>query len=487
MEDYDTLDGLALGERVRRGDVSAVELAHKSIRRIEEGNAALNAVVTRRFDAALAEAAAMDKARAAKTSRAADEVGASQAFAGVPFLVKELVASVTGTETTSASRLYAGTTARADSEIVARMRRAGLVIMGKTNSPEFGLSPTTESLLYGVTRNPWNVDLSPGGSSGGSAAAVAAGMVPLAHATDGGGSIRIPASCCGLFGLKPTRARVSAGPEGGEGLSGLAHQHVVTRSVRDSAALLDAIAGPMSGDPYSAAPPVRPFLEEVGLPPGRLRIAISARAPTGVPVDAECVAALHDAARLCESLGHHVEEASPEFDAMAVESGFETVFACNTHANIVRKTGGAPAPEGSVEPLTRALAERGSRIDAATFILALQGLHRESRRVAGFFERYDVWLTPTLAQTPRPIGAFAIESPDVDAWLGKLAAYLPFTYLFNITGQPAASVPLYWTDAGVPIGVQIASRYGDEATLLRLAAQMEAARPWFDRRPPAPR
>ncbi len=468
MDDYEDHDGLGLAALVRARQVSAGELMDAALARIARHNPALGAVVTPLYDAA-------------RTSIARGLPAGP--FEGVPFLVKELVASVAGAATTAASRLYAGNMATADSEIVARLRRAGLVILGKTNSPEFGLSPATESLLYGVTRNPWNLALSPGGSSGGSAAAVAAGMVPLAHATDGGGSIRIPASCCGLFGLKPTRGRVTAGPEGGEGLSGLAVQNVVSRSVRDSAALLDAIAGPMPGDPYAAAPPARPFLDEVGSAPGRLRIAFARTAPNGVPLDAPCIAAVDDAARLCEQLGHHVEEASPAFDADAVARGFEMVFACNMLANATRTTGGVLPPQGQIEPLTRAVAERGLGVSAAQYIANQQSLQRQTRRIAGFFERVDLWLTPTLAQTPRPIGWFGIETTDAQAWLDKLAAYLPFTYLFNVTGQPAVSVPLYWTPQGVPIGVQFAARTGDEALLLRLGAQLEAARPWFDRRP----
>ncbi|MCJ0761766.1 amidase [Variovorax terrae] len=469
MNDYEHHDGLGLARLVQQGEVTPQELLEAALARIAQHNPQLNAVVTPLYDAARAEIA-----RGLPPGP----------FQGVPFLVKELVASVAGAATTSSSRLYAKQMPAADSEIVARLRRAGLVIAGKTNSPEFGLSPTTESLLYGITCNPWRTDLSPGGSSGGAAAAVASGMVPLAHATDGGGSIRIPASCCGLFGLKPTRARITAGPEGGEGLNGLAHQHVVSRSVRDSAALLDAVAGPMPGDPYMAVPPERPYLDEVGRAPGRLRIAYAKTAPTGVPLDAACVAAVEDAARLCEQLGHEVEEASPDYDAQAVERGFEMVFAANTTANIARATGGALPGQGLVEPMTQALAELGRGYGAAEYILNLQSLQRQARRIAGFFGRYDIWLTPTLAQTPRPIGYFGIESSDVRAWLAKLAAYLPFTYPFNITGQPAASVPLYWTADGLPIGCQFAARYGEEGLLLRLCAQLEAARPWFGRRPP---
>ena len=469
MTDYEEHDGLDLARLVQRGDVSAQELFDAALERVRRHNPQLNAVVT-----PLDEAARAELARGLPRGP----------FQGVPFLVKELVASVAGAATTASSRLYAGAVASADSEIVARWRRAGLLIVGKTNSPEFGLSPATESLLYGLTRNPWRLDLSPGGSSGGAAAAVASGMVPLAHATDGGGSIRIPASCCGLFGLKPTRARVSAGPEGGEGLSGLAHQHVVSRSVRDSAAALDAIAGPLPGDPYAAAPPERPFLDEVGRAPGRLRIAFARTAPTGVAVDADCVAAVEDAARLCEQLGHHVQEASPEFDALALERGFQDVFAANTMANIARATGGGLCDPALVEPLTYALAERGRRLSAADHILNLHALHRQGRRIAAFFQRHDVWLTPTLAQTPRAVDHFDIRSGDEQRWMQQLGDYLPFTYPFNVTGQPAASVPLYWSAEGLPIGCQFAARYGEEGLLLRLCAQLEAARPWFHRRPP---
>lgn len=469
MNDYENYDGLGLAQLVRRGEVTAAELLAAAESRVSQRNAALNALVTPLFDAA-------------RQAVAAGLPGG--AFQGVPFMVKELVASVAGTATTAASRLYAKNLAVADSEIVARFRRAGVCIVGKTNSSEFGLSPCSESLLYGITRNPWRLDLSPGGSSGGSAAAVAAGFVPVAHATDGGGSIRIPASCCGLFGLKPTRARISAGPEGGEGLSGLAMQHVVSRSVRDSAAMLDAVAGPMRGDPYVAVPPVRPYLDEVSAAPGRLRIGFARRAPTGVPLHAQCVAAVEDAARLCESLGHHVEEASPDYDAAALRDHFGLVFAAHTMANATRSTGGVLPDRALLEPLTYALAERGQGISAARFITALHALHHQSRRIAGFFAGYDLWLTPTLAQPPQPIGRFAIESSDVDDWLARIDAFLPFTYPFNITGQPAMSVPLYWSDEGLPIGCHFVARYGDEAMLFRLAGQLEQARPWFARRAP---
>ena len=469
ISDYEDYDGLGLADLVRRKQLTEADLLQAAIDRSARDNPRLNAIVTPLYEAA----------RAAVAQGVPDGP-----FRGVPFLIKELVASVAGSATTAASRLLAGNIASADSEVVARMRRAGLVIIGKTNSPEFGLSPMTESRLYGITRNPWHLQRAPGGSSGGSAAAVAAGIVPLAHATDGGGSIRIPASCCGLFGLKPTRGRISAGPQGGEGLNGLAVQHAVTRSVRDSAALLDAIAGPMPGDPYFAAPPSRPFLAEVTTELGRLRVAFARTAPNGAAVHADCVAAVEHAARLCERLGHDVQEVSPQFDAHALERSFQMVFAANTMANIAHVTGGPMPDRALVEPLTYALAERGRTIDAAQYILNLHALHRQSRVIAGFFEQYDVWLTPTLAQPPTPIGHFDIESGDVDRWLARLSAYIPFTFPFNVTGQPAMSVPLWQGGDSLPIGCQFAARYGDEATLFRLAGQLERAQPWWATVPP---
>ena len=470
MTDYGSHDGLALADLVRRREVSAGELLERALACAAECNPALNAVVTSLHDAA----------------RAAIAAGLPEGpFTGVPFLVKELLAGVAGAATTNGSRLLAGAVARHDSELVARFRRAGLVVFGKTNSPEFGLLPVTESALYGAARNPWHPAHSPGGSSGGSAAAVAAGIVPAAHATDGGGSIRIPASCCGLFGLKPTRGRTSFGPDVGEGLSGLSTQHVVSRSVRDSAALLDATAGMAAGDPYGAPSPAGPWLAETSVEPGHLRIGFTRAAPTGVAVHADCIAAVDDAARLCESLGHHVEEASPECDWHALERGFGTVFGAHAMANIARATGGPMPERGLVEPMTWAVAERARSLSAADLIVALHGLSREARRLAGFFARFDLWLTPTLAAPPLPLGHFVALPPTAEAWAAGFTSYCPFTYPFNVSGQPAVSVPLHWNSAGLPIGVQFAARVGDEATLFRIGAQLERARPWFSRRPAA--
>jgi Asp-tRNA(Asn)/Glu-tRNA(Gln) amidotransferase A subunit family amidase len=466
--DYQRLDALDIAGLVRRGEVSATEVLETAIAAIEAKNGPLNAVVTKLYE----------QARDAAAQGLADGP-----LRGVPYLFKELVVSVKGAATTSASRLYARNMPASDSEIVARCRRAGMAILGKTNSSEYGLQPVTEPHLYGPARNPWNTGFSPGGSSGGAAAAVSSGMVPLAHATDGGGSIRIPASCCGLFGLKPTRARITAGPEGGEGLSGLASQHAVTRSVRDSAALLDATAGPMPGDPYAPRPPAGSYLDAAGRDPGRLRIAFATAAPNGAAVHPDCVAAVLKAARLCEELGHHVEEAVPQFDVGAVEQAFAHVFQANVMANVGRANGGALPEEGQIEPLTMALARRGREISAPAYIASLQTLHREARRIASFHEEFDIWLTPTLATPPPPVGKFDSDITDVDLWLERLMGIIPFTYIANFTGQPAMSVPLGMSQDGLPVGCHFAARYGEEDLLFSLAGQIERAAPWSGMRP----
>lgn len=466
--EYGRLDALGIAELVRSGEVSEREVLDTVIDLMGERNPPLNAIVATLYDQA----------------REAVAAGLPEGpFAGVPYVFKELVVSVLGTPATSASRLYADNMPAAESEIVSRCRRAGMVVVGKTNSSEFGLSAVTEPHLFGPTKNPWNLDYSPGGSSGGSAAAVAAGILPMGHATDGGGSIRIPASCCGLFGLKPTRARITAGPETGEGLAGFASQHAVTWSVRDSAALLDVTAGPLPGDPYYPPPPARSYLEEVSVDPRPLHIAFSTTAPDGAAIDPECRKAVLDAARLCESLGHTVEEASPEFDVEQVQQGFLAVFQANTMANIARKTGGGLPRPGEVEPLTLALAERGLAMPAAEYIATLQGLQRQTRRFAGFYDHYDMWLTPTLGTPPPKLGSFPTDGDDVDRWFASLTAFIPFTYLCNVTGQPAMSVPLGQTADSLPVGCHFAARYGAEDMLFRLAGQLERAQPWSGRRP----
>ena len=315
-------------------------------------------------------------------------------------------------------------------------------------------------------------------------------MVAIAHGNDAGGSIRIPASCCGLFGLKPTRGRNPLGPHYGDLFSGVVAEHVLTRSVRDSAAFLDAVSGPDPGDPYGPPPPARPFVEEAGSDPGRLRIAYAARTPLGTELHPDCIAAVEDAARLCEALGHEVTEATPSYDAERFWQSMTSILAVGTAWGLEdwsRRTGRALSPE-SFEPFVWAFSERGRGIPAPEYMLAVQDVQRESRNIARFFEDYDLWLTPTLGRPPVPLGAFSIRdgaSPEEALEVRKkTAAFSPFTYVFNGTGQPAMSVPLFWNGENLPVGVHFAARFGEEATLFRLAAQLEAARPWKDRRPP---
>ncbi|NIQ37241.1 MAG: amidase [Proteobacteria bacterium] len=470
FSDIAFLDATAQAELIRKREVTPIELVEGAVERIERLNPTLNAVVTPMYDAA----------RATATGKLPDGP-----FAGVPFLLKDLLASYAGVRLTSGSTLLENYVPDHDSELVVRLKKAGLVILGKTNTPEFGILPTTEPHLFGPSRNPWNTERTTGGSSGGSASAVAAGLVPMAHANDGGGSIRIPASCCGVFGLKPTRARNPLGPDMGDIMGGLVVEHAVTRSVRDSAALLDTTAGPDLGDPYWAPPPERPFFQEVGENPGRLRIAFTTEAGTGVPVHPDCISAVQSAVTLCEDLGHELIEGAPELDTTVMFQAFATLWSAGCAAfldHIALETGQNPTSE-QVEPLTWALYEMGRKHTASDCLLALAALQKGARDVAGFFQDHDVWLTPTLAEPPVPLGTF--DSPPDNPLQGfyRAAAFVPFTPICNITGQPAMSVPLFWNAEGLPIGSHFVGRFGDEATLFRLAAQLEEARPWTIRRP----
>jgi amidase len=407
-------------------------------------------------------------------------------FTGVPFLLKDIFASYAGVPLTFGSVFLRDYVPDHDSELVARQKRAGLITLGKTNLSEFGFIPTTEPRLFGPTRNPWDTGRMPGGSSGGSAAAVAAGMVPAAHGADGGGSIRMPASCCGLFGLKPTRARTPAGPDYGDILGGLECSHALTRSVRDSAALLDATSGPDVGDPYWAPPPARPFLQEVGADPGRLRIAFSVESPTGTMVHDDCVKAVRDAAALCAGLGHEVEEAAPAVLGEQLVQPFLTIWAAGGAMAVdgfALITGRTATPD-QFEPLTWALCEMGRRTSASSYLIAVALLQMVARDAGHFLVDYDVWLTPTLTEPPLPLGSF--DSPPENPLKGidRAAEFMPFTPIANFTGLPAMSVPLFWNADGLPVGTHFMGRFGDEATLFRLAAQLEEARPWAGRRPP---
>jgi amidase len=346
--------------------------------------------------------------------------------------------------------------------------------------------PTTEPTLYGPCRNPWNLDHSTGGSSGGSAAAVAAGIVPIGHANDGGGSIRIPASCCGLVGLKPTRARNPLGPILGDAMNGLVSEHVVSRTVRDSAAVLDCTAGPDVGDPYWAPPPERPYREEVSRDPGRLRIACWTRTLNGDAIHPECVTAVEQTARLCADLGHEIVEAAPPVDMGTLFDPFLAIWAAGCTALIdatALATGRNPAAE-FFEPFTWALYERGRAVTGAQYQISVGAIQLASRRVAAFFEAHDAWLSPTLAAPPVKLGAFDQSESDLDKAFAQLTGYVPFTPIFNATGQPAISLPLHWSADGLPVGVQFAARFGDEGLLYRIAGQLERARPWIDRKPP---
>ncbi len=470
-DEFAFFDALAQAELVRRREVKPLELVDAAIERIERLNPVLNAVVTPMYEQA--RTLAMGKLP-------------KGAFTGVPFLIKDIVASYAGVRMTMGSSFLSDLVSTVDSELVVRLKRAGLIILGKTNTPELGLLPTTEPRLFGPSRNPWDTSRTTGGSSGGSAAAVAAGLVPMAHANDGGGSIRIPASCCGLFGLKPTRARNPLGPNFGDIMGGLVVEHALTRTVRDSAALLDVTSGPDLGDPYWAPPPKRSFLKEVGAEPGRLRIAFTTRAATGVPVHADCVNAVHDAAALCAELGHEVVERTLTVDGELIAHAFMTIWSagCAWTIDSAALVLGRKATPAQFEPATWAMYELGQRQTASAYLGAVTILQGISRAVARFFVDYDILLTPTLAEPPLPLGSFDSPLEDPLQAQRRAAAFCPFTPICNITGQPAMSLPLFWNADGLPIGTHFVGRFGDEATLFRLAAQLEAARPWANRRPP---
>ena len=471
FEDYSSHDALGLAALVRDGEVSTEELLEAAIKRIDEVNPDLNAVIHKAYD----------------LGRAAIAGGLPDGpFRGVPFLLKDLAVYCAGMPTAFASRLFADFMPDHDSTLVERQRAAGLMILGKTNSSEFGICAAVEPELYGACFNPWDRSRSPGGSSGGAAAAVAAGMVPMAHATDAGGSIRIPASNCGLFGLKPTRGRTPQGPDLGEGLCGMSAQLCVSRSVRDSAALLDATHGPAPGDPYAAAAFEGSYLGEMGADPGRLRIALITETLDGKVVHPECAAAAESAARLCEELGHKVETAGPEVDVQAMRDAWRVIAAANLWAVMTarcRALGREPSGD-DVEPITWLWAQEGRERNAAELYAAIQSMHRVGRSVGEFFQRYDVLLSSTMANPPLPMGFMDMTGGDLDDYIERqLLDEIPFTPLFNESGGAAMSVPLHWTEDGLPVGVHFGADLGAEALLLRLAAQLEEATPWADRWP----
>lgn len=471
LQDVSWEDGLAQAALVRAGEVTSRELVESAIRRIEHVDPVLNTVVTRLFGQALAAAEA-------------DDVAATP-FAGVPMLLKDHLATYGGARHTSGSVFLRHNVAKRDSELVVRFKRAGMIPVGLTNTCELALLSTTEPVLHGATLNPWDRTRSAGGSSGGSAAAVAAGLVPFAHGNDSAGSLRIPASCCGVFGLKPSRGRMSPAPRG-DIAPGIWSEHVMTRSVRDSAAVLDATAGALAHDPYSGPLPAGRFQDSVGADPGRLRIAVSDRPLQGGDVDPACVAAVWETAQLCAELGHEVVEAAPAIDGAALEADFFALYSVAASARIalwVEWMGREPDP-AELEPLTWAVREAGQRYSAVEHVRAVQRLQRAARRIVEFFDTADVWLTPTLAEPPAPLGYFDPSPLDPLATLDLDARFSPFTWVANVTGQPAMSVPLAWNDDGLPIGSHFMAPPGGEHILFGLAAQLEQARPWAHRRAP---
>jgi amidase len=444
-------------ELVRSGEVSPVELVDTYLERIERLDPELNAYVT----------VCADEAPAA--ARAAESQPAERPFHGVPLPIKDL-SETAGIRTTFSCGAFADYVPDFDAAVVRRLKEAGFILLGKTNTPEFGSTAVTESELNGACRNPWDTTRTPGGSSGGAAAALAAGLCPVAQGSDGGGSIRIPASCCGLFGIKPSRGRVSPAPYGG--LEGLSSSGPISRTVLDAAALLDVMEGYETGDPYWAPPPERPYREEAGLDPAPLRIAVTTTPGFPAAVDPACAAAADDAAGLLSALGHDVEEATPAWSDERLVDFFTRVWQIH------------PALYGEdvarYEPLNRWLAEQAAQTSSIAYVLATTGLRELARRVVSFWDDYDLLLTPTLAQPPVPIGSIMTGEP----WeqFGKAAAFTPFTPIVNVTGQPAVSVPLWWGNDDLPIGVHLIGRPAGEATLFRVSAQLEQARPWRDRR-----
>jgi amidase/6-aminohexanoate-cyclic-dimer hydrolase len=469
---YDDFDALGLAALVRAGELRAGELLDEALRRVEERNPAVNALT------------AVFEARARAQIAAGLPNGP---LAGVPFLLKDLATDLAGEVTTNGSRFFRDRVATTTSFVVERYLEAGLVVFGKTTTPELGLNASTEPVLTGPTRNPWDLQRSAGGSSGGAGAAVAAGILPAAHATDGGGSIRIPASCNGLFGLKPSRGRTPSGPPHGDNWSGLSVGHAVTRTVRDSAALLDAVAGPTVGEPYaSPALPTGGFLQALYEGPGTLRVGVAREGRPGVGVDADCLVAVERAVALLEQLGHRVEEVALPLDWPALLAATSTIVSCHVAATIADRAaevGREPGPD-DLEAMARTQLGLAAQRSGVDFVGAVRTIQRTGRAMGRLLTDVDVVLTPTLGTAPLPLGELDANTDDLATFGARAGRVAQFLGVANATGQPAMSVPLHWNDAGLPIGVQFLGRFGDEATLLALARQLEEAAPWRDRRPP---
>jgi len=469
FKEFGDYDAVGLAELVRNKDVTAKELLDEAVARTAKVDPQINAVVVKHYDYAERQIA-----------RGLPD----GPFTGVPFLLKDLD-PLEGTRTTSGASLLKDFVADHNSTLAQRFLDAGLAIFGKSASPEFGLMPTTESRLFGPTRNPWNLDHSSGGSSGGAAAAVAARILPVAHASDGGGSIRIPASASGVFGMKPTRARNPVGPDRGEGWGGFAVGHVLSISVRDSAVMMDAVHGAEPSSLYVAPPPERPFSQEVGRDPGRLRISFTDKSPYGEAIDPEIAEAVRDTARLLAGLGHHVEERAPPLPADPAAT-ITTIVGGNSALTVrlLEQRFGRKLTSDDVERLTLAGAENSLKLTPADYVAAQLAAFQISRALATFFEGCDIFLSPTLCAPPLRLGELNTMSEDLSHIAPVLRRYMPGTSMFNMSGQPAMSVPLAWNKAGLPLGMMFAAKLGEEGLLFRFAGQLEQARPWKDKRPP---
>jgi len=472
LAEYAGYDGLGLAEQIRKKEVTAQEVAELVLEGYQKINPSINAIVEIYAD---------------RVKNANQLLLPDRPLGGVPIFLKDLGAAEAGKLQERGSRLAKGMIANADAYLTRCFKEAGTFILGRTATPELGFAATTESILTGATRNPWDLNRIAGGSSGGSAAAVAAGIVPVAHASDGGGSIRIPAACCGVVGLKPSRGRVSCGPDTDERLFGLVQEFVVSRSVRDTAALLDAAGKPAPGDPYVIIQPQRPFLEAVGAPTGKLHIAYTADSWTGVAVNPEISANVKKIARMCEDMGHFVETAKPQFDlgpyfsALGVLWNSSLGYVCDQLALQMNR----PVGTRYLEPVTLELYNNSKKITVADVICARATLNLTRRKVGGFFEKYDLLLSPTTAQLPVSIGTIdQNQAISLEKWYQGTSEFNAFTNLFNATGLPAISLPLCQSSAGLPIGIQFAAGFGKEDLLIRVAGDFEEALPWVDRLPP---
>ena len=491
LEEYRKLDATALAELIKKKEVSATEVLETAIARTEEVNGPINAVVTKLYDIA---------------RKAAQSPLPDGPLAGVPFLIKDLDVELKGTKYTGGSVLLKDYVSTESSEVVKRMQKAGLLIFGKSNTPEFGLTPFTEGKLLGICRNPWNTEHTTGGSSGGAGAAVAAGILPMAFASDGGGSIRIPASCCGLFGIKPSRGRISNGPIAGQLWDGAVSSGIISRSVRDAAAYIDAVQGETDGDPYIIQKPERPYAEEIKIPAGKLRIGYSYRMPKGFdfPIDPENINAIEKTVKLLKDLGHEVEEIELPYDSKLHTELLYTLVMGHTSATVefIARKRGRKAELSELEPNTWLMYKLGKSFTAEDMVSAGMKWNQVARAMGEFHKKYDLLLTPTLGMKPFKTGALQSSAAEeaglkvmnalgistivkytglIEKIATKMYSWLPYPPLANITGQPSMSVPLHWSADGLPVGVMFTGRMNNEALLFRMAAQLEQASPWFDK------